>query len=280
MAIPAAMFIAPAIQGALGIGQMIGGMSMRPERPTYNIPREISDMLALRQMNLRGRMAGATQAQQNIMQAQGSTIGAYQGTMRNPNAILAGVSASQGQTNRAFTNLASMEAQDYQRRLAGLEGAQRTMAGYRDRAFEVNEMQPYMDEARTKAALIGAGLRNVAGGASSLGGIFSENQYMEMMQQMYGGGQQGMNTPVSPVDMLPSNPLQPVQSQMTPPTPQLPNVNFFGPQSMGQGEQPMGVGTLTASMAFNDWLRRTTGKNPTEMSNSERAYYRSLYPGQ
>lgn len=180
------------LQGVLGIGQLIGGALMNPERPTYQIPDEIKNMLALRQMNLGGRMAGATQAQANIMQSQANTVGAYQGTLRNPNAILAGVSAAQGQTNRAFGNLGAMEAQDYQRRLAGLEGAQRSMAQYRDKAFDINEMQPYVDEARTKAALIGAGLRNISGGAAGVAGAVGENEYMNMVQKMYGldGGNQ------------------------------------------------------------------------------------------
>lgn len=259
------------LQGVLGLGQLVGGSLMRPQRPTYQIPDEIKNMLALRQMNLQGRMAGATQAQRNILQSQGSTIGAYQGTLRNPGAILAGVSASQGQTNRAFNDLAAMEAQDYQRRLAGLEGAQRTMANYRDQAFNVNEMQPYQDEARTKAALIGAGLRNVAGAGQAVTGAFGEAAYMKQLQEMY-----GMQQPTT--DQLVEQP-----SRMS-------GVNAAGfnfgqaNAASDQGFQaPMqgqtGVEALMSNMAFNDWIFRTTGKNSTEFTPAQLAYFRSQFRG-
>lgn len=262
------------LQGVLGIGQLIGGALMNPERPTYQIPDEIKNMLALRQMNLGGRMAGATQAQANIMQSQANTVGAYQGTLRNPNAILAGVSAAQGQTNRAFGNLGAMEAQDYQRRLAGLEGAQRSMAQYRDKAFEINEMQPYIDEARTKAALIGAGLRNISGGAAGVAGAVGENEYMNMVRQMYGlDGNTQVNTPVTSSPLIPTSSPQPVQSMNQP---MLPNVNFFGQQEQQQG---LGMSTLLSSAAFNEWVRQTTGKNSTEYTPMQLAFLRQQYRG-
>lgn len=261
------------LQGVLGAGQLVGGMLMDPKRPTYQIPREISDMLALRQMNLRGRMAGASQAQANIQQAQGSTIGAYQGTLRNPNAILAGVAASQGQTNRAFQNLASMEAQDYQRRLAGLEGAQRTMAGYRDRSFEINEMQPFLDEARTKAALIGGGLRNISGAVSGVAGAAGEAEYMKMMRDIYGAGATSERNPFMGMsaDFNPP-PVPPVEMGM------IANQSTVDTATGGTASN-FGVGALASNLAFNDWLRRTTGKNATEFTNAELAFFRSQYMG-
>jgi hypothetical protein len=276
------------LQGVLGLGQMVEGMSMRPKRPTYEIPDEIKNMLALRQMNLQGRMAGASQAQQNIMQGQGQTIGAYQGAMRNPNAILAGVSASQGQANRGFSNLASMEAQDYQRRLAGLEGAQRTMGQYRDKEFDINEMQPFQDEARTKAALIGSGLRNVAGAGQGVAGAFGEARYMDMLQSMYGqqgavqqpATQQSLGRGVAPMDALQGQGLSPIPGG----APSLPNVNFFGPQQ-GQGDmggaQQMSSGAeaLMSNVAFNNWVFQRTGKNSTEFTPMQLSFFRSQYRG-
>lgn len=256
------------LQGVLGLGQLVGGSLMKPQRPTYQIPDEIKNMLALRQMNLQGRMAGASQAQRNILQSQGSTIGAYQGTLRNPNAILAGVSASQGQTNRAFTDLASMEAQDYQRRLAGLEGAQRTMANYRDQAFQINEMQPYQDESRTKAALIGAGLRNVAGAGQAVTGAFGEAAYMKQLQEMYRQKTQPTTTEPQEVGPLGYNMATPIQ-----PT----GVSGQGFEVPMQGQT--GVEALMSNMAFNDWIFRTTGKNSTEFTPTQLAYFRSQFRG-
>mgnify|MGYP001766962025 CR=1 FL=1 len=262
------------LQGVLGIGQLIGGALMNPERPTYQIPDEIKNMLALRQMNLGGRMAGATQAQANIMQSQANTVGAYQGTLRNPNAILAGVSAAQGQTNRAFGNLGAMEAQDYQRRLAGLEGAQRTMAQYRDKAFDINEMQPYVDEARTKAALIGAGLRNISGGAAGVAGAVGENEYMNMVRQMYGldGG-----TQVQPESRFNVNAAGFNFGQQATQNPADTTAVIGG--TMGQPDNNIGLSGLLSSAAFNEWVRQTTGKNPTEYTPMQLAFLRQQYRG-
>lgn len=264
------------LKGVLGIGQLIGGALMNPERPTYQIPDEIKNMLALRQMNLGGRMAGATQAQANIMQSQANTVGAYQGTLRNPNAILAGVSAAQGQTNRSLTNLGAMEAQDYQRRLAGLEGAQRTMAQYRDKAFEINEMQPYIDEARTKAALIGAGLRNISGGAAGVAGAVGENEYMNMVRQMYGldGGQPQGEQPQSRFDV---NAAGFNFGQQAPQDAADTTAGMGG--VMSQPDNNIGLSGLLSSAAFNEWVRQTTGKNSTEYTPMQLAFLRQQYRG-
>lgn len=249
---------------------------MNPERPTYQIPDEIKNMLALRQMNLGGRMAGATQAQANIMQSQANTVGAYQGTLRNPNAILAGVSSSQGQTNRAFNNLGAMEAQDYQRRLAGLEGAQRTMAQYRDKEFDINEMQPYVDEARTKAALIGAGLRNISGGAAGIAGAVGENEYMNMVRQMYGmdGGQTQVAQPESQFGVNAAG------FNFAPqPSTEAPASTIGVGGDMYQQSGNLGLGALLGNAAFNEWVRQTTGKNSTEFTPTQLVYLKQQYRG-
>jgi hypothetical protein len=41
------------------------------------------------------------------------------------------------------------------------------MAGYRDRAFEINKMQPYQDAAAAKSALIEGGIQNMFGALQS-----------------------------------------------------------------------------------------------------------------
>jgi hypothetical protein len=156
------------------------------------------------------------------------------------------------------------------------------MGQYRDQEFQINEMQPFQDAARTKAALIGSGLRNVSGAAQGVAGAYGEAQYMDMMRDIY-----GMNTPtqdmgrgVAPMDMLPNQGM----SQLPGGTPNLPNVNFFGPQqsqgSMGGAQQmSSGVESLMNNMAFNRWVLQTTGKNSTEFTPMQLSYFRSQYGG-
>jgi len=131
MPVPLALALAPAF---LGAAQFAGGAMMRtPDRPDYQIPQEIRQMLALRQAQARGRAPGASQMERNLFQSRANTIGAMQRMSSNPSAILAGVAASQGQMNRGIQSLQMYEAQDQERRTQGLEQAQRTMAGFRDK---------------------------------------------------------------------------------------------------------------------------------------------------
>lgn len=286
--------VSSGVQGLLGMGQLIGGSSMRPKRPTYQIPKEISNMLALRQMNLRGRMAGASYAEQNILQSQANTVGRYQNIANNPNAILAGVSASQGQANRGFQGLAVTEAQDYQRRLGGLEGAQRTMAGYRDRAFDINEMQPFQDEARTKAALIGAGLRNTTGGVQGAAGMLQDYAGYDLMKDFYGMGRETPATVQQPdveqpdgtepsmgtndfglnIDEIPAGmpQMQTVTPQtgtgqytVPPPTPQEGSTGFMGVEGLKQGSD------------FAGFIRKKFGTSITNLNPMQLMWARQLF---
>ena len=263
------------LQIPLGFGQILAGSLMKPKRPEYQIPSEIRNMLALRQLNLRGRMAGATQAEKNIMQSQANAVGSYQRTQKNPNAILAGVSASQGMSNRAFTDLSTQEAVDYQRRLAGLENAQRTMGNYQDKEWQLNEYEPYQDKARTKAALIGAGLKNFFGGAAGVGESFQDYAGYKMMQDYYGTGQTDGTTPgiqsplngsvsdfnFSPkkggfdVNQIPANKGM-FYGNSPEPTQQL---------MMDMTKGPLGIDALRKNMEFNQFAEQLFGKSVTNL---------------
>ncbi len=72
------------------------------------------------------------------------------------------------------------EAGDAIRREANLRRSLGVMANYQNRKWEVDKMQPFMDAARTKAALIGGGLQNLSGGINQgLSGLLGA----QMMQQ-------------------------------------------------------------------------------------------------
>ncbi len=63
-------------------------------------------------------------------------------------------------------------------------------------------MQPFMDAARTKAALVGGGLQNLSGGVNqAIGGLMGA----QMMQGGYGIPQQ--KTPYNPFTMQQQNSL-------------------------------------------------------------------------
>jgi len=157
-----------AAQGALGLFQAFKGSMMKPKRPTYDIPDEIGENVSMYKNFLNARMAGGGYAENNIMSNQGTMLDQIRKGSVNSSQLLSMIGGVQGNTNRSFERLNQIEAEDQQRRAAGVAQARNTMARFRDKAFEMNEMQPYMDQAATKSALIGGGLRNMYGGLNSI----------------------------------------------------------------------------------------------------------------
>lgn len=172
-------------QGGLSLIQMMRGLSMNPQRPTYNIPQEVQDKLGQQQVNLNARSAGAARAQDNLFANQATTLqNAQQAGGGASNQLLAGA-MSQAQSNRGFQDLSSGERDDYQRRLGNLGQAQSEMGSFRDRAFEINKMQPYQDAAATKSALIEGGIQNMFGALQSAPPLsFGQGQQQQRMSPM------------------------------------------------------------------------------------------------
>lgn len=171
-------------QGGLSLIQMIKGLTMQANRPTYNIPQEVNEKLAQNQMNLNARSAGAGRAQENIFANQATTIqNAQQSGGGASNQLLAGALA-QAQSNRGFENLSSGEREDYQRRLGNLGQAQSEMAGYRDKAFDYNQNQPFQDAAATKSALIESGLTNAFSALQSFNPVEFNRQSMSPTEKL------------------------------------------------------------------------------------------------
>jgi hypothetical protein len=165
MPIPAAAFAIPgAIKAGVGLYQLFRGSRMKPERPTYEIPDEVREDVATARRLERSRMPGVAFAEDRIRQ--GAAQGGYnlRRAATNPNQLLSGLQAIQQQSNVAERSLMEAEAGDYYRRLSNLNRSLGLMSQYKDKAFQLNKMEPYMDEARTKAALTQGGLINAFSG--------------------------------------------------------------------------------------------------------------------
>jgi len=175
----------------LGGGQLIAGSLMRVKRPEYSIPEEVKQRLGLRQMNLNAPMAGYNQARADIRNNQANTMGAAR-NIRSASQVAALASASGAQATEGDVRLATANAVDYQRRLAGLESAQMTMAQYKDKRYMENEKEPYLNKARTKAALIQGGLQNINSGmgqfASGMGQLAGQKMYYDYLNAAKEGG--------------------------------------------------------------------------------------------
>lgn len=159
---------------------------MKPERPIYEIPGEIQEDVAAARRLERGRMPGVQYAEDRIRQ--GTAQGGYnlRRSVTNPNQLLSGLQMIQANARIAERGLMEAEAGDYYRRLSNLQRSLNVSAQYKDRAFDVNKMQPYQDAARTKAALTQGGLINAFGGlGEGMSGLMQGqmfNQEMELMK--------------------------------------------------------------------------------------------------
>lgn len=189
MPLPLAAMIPGVLKGGLGLLQLIKGGKMKPQRPDYTIPGEITEEEKLARQLAGGRMFGIQQAEERVrQQGAGAELGLRRGSTSSSQ-YLAGLAAIQANTNAAERGLLEAEAGDKYRRLANLSRSLNVSAQYKDKEFELNKLQSYLDKARTKAALTQSGLLNLFGGATDVaGGITSSQRNAEMMKYLMGRG--------------------------------------------------------------------------------------------
>jgi hypothetical protein len=87
-----------------------------------------------------------------------------------------------------------MDAQQRQQQEANLMNARQTMANYKDKAFDWNERQKYLEEAQAKQALAGSAIQNITGSANNVMGGLMQSKYMDFLKGAYGGGATGNPT--------------------------------------------------------------------------------------
>lgn len=181
MALP--MILAGA-QAAVGLGQAISGWSQKKKltRPEYQIPKEIEQNMSEAELMSYYGMPDA-QKQEYMQNIQRSTQGALRGVASRKGGLGAVAVAQQTQQD-AYMNLLSADVQQRMQNIQTAQQMRQTMAGYRDKAFEINEMQPYEQKYAEAQSLIGSGMQNVMGGLSSM----AQTQMMgDMMESMDGG---------------------------------------------------------------------------------------------
>lgn len=125
---------------------------------------EYAKQQALTQTQAQGRMAGASQAEQNIYQQAANTQANINRASTDPMQAILGAGAIQGQTSQAFNQLATLEQADYANRLqrymqAGLTRAQ---------AEDALNMDKYQMETQLKGAQQ-ENIRNKWGSLANLG---------------------------------------------------------------------------------------------------------------
>lgn len=141
-----------------GIGNMFSAgksnrqlNSLLSQDPTYKANPLVAQRLGLANTLLNSRMPGAASAERNIYQNQANTQANFNRNSTDSSQALALAAAGQGQTNQAFSNLETQEAQDYQRRYGNLVGAQDASIQEGDKVFQ-DQVRRFQDAAQIRGA--------------------------------------------------------------------------------------------------------------------------------
>jgi len=173
-----------------GLGQML--FNKEPERPTYEIPSELSQIVGLsRHLASQQGLPGQDLIERNLASTTAQNVNAIQETTTG-GAALGAVTDAYGNQLKAQQNLEVQGAQYNAQQVQGLQRALGMMAQAKDQAFEYNENMPYQRELQQFYNQKQAGANNLFGGmmdiTSALGMKQQGNQFDEMMKSLYGSG--------------------------------------------------------------------------------------------
>lgn len=173
------------LQAGFGVYQLIKGRKLAKNniRPEYQVPSEIMANLSQAQrMALEGLPASVKEEYiKNLQRQQSFSLD----QMSSRKAGLTGLSAIMQQGTDAYGNLMSQDAMAKQQNLQNLMNVRSQVAGYKDKQFELNKLNPYYEKAQAAAAMKGAGLQNL------MGGIQGATKTLDMSKALGGGGGSG-----------------------------------------------------------------------------------------
>jgi hypothetical protein len=168
MPVTAAIALAPAvIKGVTAASQYIKGrkLAKNTKRPEYEIPQEVQQNVnTAQQLAYQGLPASVKKAYNQSIgrsgQAALAQLDSRQGGLSGLGNIV------QAQSDAAL-NLAGADAQAKLSGTQQMMSAKNVLAQYRDKKFDVNQLQPYYEDSDAAAALKGAGLQNMMGAVDS-----------------------------------------------------------------------------------------------------------------
>jgi len=184
---------------ALGTYQAIKGYQLgNQERPEYEIPDSLKQMLGMAktqasqtglpgQSLLEQNIRGTTSRGANILER--STQGSQ---------LLGGISDLVTGEQQQMANIGIAGEQQNITNQQNLQNALSTYAQYEDKAYEINELQPYLQAMQQAQALTSAGIQNIVGGIGGGLGAGMQSQmntdYLDLLKSMYGSPMGGTKT--------------------------------------------------------------------------------------
>jgi hypothetical protein len=156
-----------AVQGALGLGQMIGGLAKKkPEIPEAEIPPEVFQNMSDAEYWAYVGMP-EEQRQRYVEDIQRSSATALERSRTRKGGLGLTSAVAQSETDK-YRDLVTLDTQMRMKNLSMLYGARERVASERVRAEDINR-NIKLDERMRRDKLIGAGIQNIGGAAGTVG---------------------------------------------------------------------------------------------------------------
>lgn len=174
--------ILAALQLGTGIFQLFkGNQAKETERPTYTTPKEVTDMLNIAKTEAGSDMPGYGLAKSNIEQQGATSFSRAKESATSGSDLLGFLSASGVSSNKALNQLSAANEQYHVAAQDKLKNALMTTAGFKDKEFTLNQMQPYLDAMRTSAVMTEGGMQNIFGAVSGYATNSANQKYMDWL---------------------------------------------------------------------------------------------------
>lgn len=170
--------------GIIGAVQLGQAGKINPQYTPYAASPYAAANLGNAQQAYNGRMAGASTLEQNIMANQANSNAAVDRSATDSSQALAVKAANAGQTNQAFKQVQTQEAQNKYQLLNNLNLANQGMVQEGDKTYQA-QLQKYQMDLGQQGALRSSGLTNIANG---LGGLGSTGALDKMGGSFLGSG--------------------------------------------------------------------------------------------
>jgi len=147
-------------QRRFGYYQYLQGLKQKEEleRPTYEIPAEVQQNLTQAQMMALEGLP-AEQKKQFVENTLRGTTARLRGISDRRGGLVGVEQAGQAEAD-AYRTLLGMDVGARQQNIQNLMGQREKMAERKDLAWQINQMQPYLQQYGEAQGLIGAGIQN------------------------------------------------------------------------------------------------------------------------
>lgn len=180
------------------IGKMIGRgkankrmAALMAQNPAYEENPLAKQRLGLAQTLLNARAPGAVMAERNIQSNQANNLARMGRNTTDASQLLAMGANAVTQSNEAYNELATNEAQDYQRRFSNVVGAQEGVINEQTKVFN-DEVRRFQDNVQMQGAM-NENKQNTWGDISNMGFGLMDFGMSGGFGKLFGGG--GNKTP-------------------------------------------------------------------------------------